>query len=344
MGVSKYPLFFSACEYYSLLGRIKGKKHGMLLIEAIEDFKLGITGDGENVGDESENEKTFRLVPRTPTPTVCSVAPPNRFIHRVKLDPKVKKQGLSAFGPLLKERFNIDLATHKVNVLNADTGESVDPKSIPNNVCFVGGGKRELADLQNELLKRNLYPQQILLTTLGSISGLMHYAGVKKITGPILFAEISLTKSYVFVIKEGRIEASYPFSYGLKNIVQAACRERKLADEVAAYKYLTSEVGAESDEAGRLVSRMVAELKSYIGFFEVQNSLSVDLGFFNQLPPSLEWIGLAVSRSLGIEFLEVNYVDWLRSRSLAFNEGLLPDGKPPPRHWFGILSLMVNHF
>ncbi len=336
---SKHPLFFATCEYFSLLARIGNKKGSLWVIDSIEELSASSATENLKAG----LEKSFKLIPQAPLVTICSVAPLNRFIHRVKLDLKVKKQGVGGFGALLKERFNIELPSHKVAVLDADTGENIDVKNLPDNVCFVGAPKKEFTEAQAELLKHYLYPQRMFLTTLDSLSGLIHYASLKKVTAPILYIEISLNKSHIFILKDKKIEASYPLVYGLKNFIQAARKDYNLPDDVSAHKYLTNDVKPDSDEAQKLVSRMVAELKSYVGFFEVQCGTTIGNIFFNQLPPTLGWIEQGISKLMGIETLEIDYQTWLKSKGLMVKEGLIKDNNLP-KHLFNVFSLMMNYF
>lgn len=335
----KHPLFLYSAESFSLLARIGEKKNTEFPIHSIEEFNGGTASENLKLGIE----KSFNIVPKTPPEAICSISPLNRFTHRAKLELKLKKQGIAAFGALLKERFAIELTSNKVAVLNAQDGMEVSPKNIPDNVCFVGAPKKELQEAQSVLLKNHLYPQRLYLSTLTGLGGLLSYVKAKKIDQPILFVDLSLLKSHILILKNGGVEATYPLAYGLKNLIALARKEYNLPDDIGAHKYLTQDIQANSEDALKLTNRISTELKSYVGFFEVQTGQPLTYLFFNALPTSLAWIEEAVAHSMNLQTLEIDFPFWLKTKSLSLGDNLIKQ-KPWPRHWFGLFSLIFNHF
>jgi hypothetical protein len=90
-----------------------------------------------------------------------------------------------------------------------------------------------------------------------------------------------------------------------------------------------------------LIKRLLKELQSSIGFYEVQTGQSVGQVICIQLSPKLAWLEGALASSLGITTLKFDPVPWLRSRNVVVPDALAKTAGD--FRWFGLLSLMVQY-
>ena len=90
-----------------------------------------------------------------------------------------------------------------------------------------------------------------------------------------------------------------------------------------------------------LIKKVLKELQSAIGFYEVQTGQSVAHVLTTQLSPKLLWLDAAVSSALGISSLKLDPVAWLESRQISLPEHLVKQAQET--RWFGLLALMAQH-
>jgi len=89
-----------------------------------------------------------------------------------------------------------------------------------------------------------------------------------------------------------------------------------------------------------LIKKLMKELQSSIGFYEVQTGQSVGLLHTMLLPPKLAWLNTALANGLGIGSLEMDFASWLGSRNITLAENVQSSIDV---RWFGLCSLMINH-
>ena len=70
-----------------------------------------------------------------------------------------------------------------------------------------------------------------------------------------------------------------------------------------------------------LIKRLLKELQSSIGFYEVQTGQSVGQLVSTQLSPKLAWLDTAIATALGISSLKPDAAPWLQSRQITLPEG-----------------------
>ena len=89
-----------------------------------------------------------------------------------------------------------------------------------------------------------------------------------------------------------------------------------------------------------LLKRLMKELQSLIGFYEVQTGQTVGRVLITQLPSNLRWIESALAMGLGIEVLKWDAVEWLERHEITIGEGVAQAILEP--RWLSLLSLMVR--
>jgi hypothetical protein len=92
---------------------------------------------------------------------------------------------------------------------------------------------------------------------------------------------------------------------------------------------------------GALVKKLLKELQSSIGFYEVQTGQSIGHVVCTQLPASLSWLGATMAGSLGVPPLKVEMLPWLESQNIKLLDGVAL-GQPEER-WFGLFSLLASY-
>src|SRR5213083_683655 len=99
-------------------------------------------------------------------------------------------------------------------------------------------------------------------------------------------------------------------------------KELGLKDEESARKLFYSNTFDFTGMGPLLIKKLLKELQSSIGFYEVQTGQSVGQVLITQLPPKLSWLEGAVTSNLGIASLKLDPVPWLQSRQITIPEPL----------------------
>jgi len=123
-------------------------------------------------------------------------------------------------------------------------------------------------------------------------------------------------------------------------MVPVVQEELGLKDEESARKLFFSNTFDFTGMGSTLIKKLMKELHSSIGFYEVQTGQSVGLLHTMLLPPKLEWLNTALAHGLSVETLEMDFTSWLASRNITLSENLQSS---MDARWFGLCSLMINH-
>jgi len=274
---------------------------------------------------------------------IYHVQPTSQFIYRTKLEPKVKNQGIRGLSVLIKERFNVDLVQNKVAVLSADTGLEVNEntKEFPDNICIVGAQKSELKTIQEEMMRAKIFLQKLYFTSLTIPFGLGDYNRTFNLKKPIMVIDFSMQRSCVYVVGGDKLLAAYPPTHGFKNLLSLARKECNLPDDISTYRFITSEISPNHEAVSPLLQRMVSDIKSYIDFFEVQIGDTIDSLFFVGLPDKMSWLREALSKTLELMPLKIDYKGWFEKRKVSFDsEANLK--KLSNDNWFGMISAILQ--
>ena len=118
-------------------------------------------------------------------------------------------------------------------------------------------------------------------------------------------------------------------------------KELGLKDEESARKLFYSNTFDFTGMGPLLVKRLLKELQSSIGFYEVQTGQSVGQVLCTQLSPKLAWLDAAIASALGITSLTLDPAPWLQSRQISLPEALAKTAQDI--RWFGLLGLMAHY-
>jgi hypothetical protein len=306
----------------------------------IEEFSECPVGDAVALG-----EAIKRLQPKKASSGYlnahCGVYPSRRLVRRATLEVKrIKEPGY--FAEVLSSQFRVELDKHAVHVLNAPDGGDLDiTKAVQKEALFCGMLFQDVDSLQDGLLASGIYPERLELGSVAMLGGAVDYLRFKKSTVPTLILEIGAEVTHSFIVSSAGVEAARPISQGYESMVPVVQAELGLKDAESARKLFLSNAFDFTGMGRSLVKKLLKELQSSIGFYEVQTGQSVGQVLCTSIPPKLAWLGEAIASALGVSTLPLDLPPWLRSRQVTIADRALP-GELDAR-WFGLLSLMISH-
>ncbi|MFT3868199.1 MAG: hypothetical protein QM715_06830 [Nibricoccus sp.] len=153
--------------------------------------------------------------------------------------------------------------------------------------------------------------------------------------------EIDTESTQSFIVSDSGVENSRPISQGLEAMIPAVQKEIGLKDPEAARKLFYSNAFDFTGMGPVLIKKLLKELQSSVGFYEVQTGQSIGQVICTLLPPKLSWLENAISSQLGVSVLTVEYPRWLEARGIT----LSPTAKKQElnNRWLGLFSLMLTH-
>lgn len=271
----------------------------------------------------------------------CGVYPPRRLVRRATLEIKrLKEPGY--FAEVLSTQFRVELDKHTVHILNAPDGTDFDVfRGTQKEALFCGLPSQDVDTVQDELLAAGIYPDRVELGTVAMLGGVVDYLRFRKSTVPTLILEIGAEATHSFIVGAGGVEASRPILQGYESMVPVVQAELGLKDAESARKLFLSNAFDFTGMGRALVKRLLKELQSSIGFYEVQTGQSVGQLLCTSIPPKLAWLEGTIASALGVTKLPIDLPPWLRSRHVTIADQAAP-GELDAR-WFGLFSLMISH-
>jgi Tfp pilus assembly protein, ATPase PilM len=299
-----------------------------------------------SAGDEAGLAEMLKKIQPKKSPTgymnaTCGVYPPRRLVRRASLELKRLKEA-GYFGELLSTQFRLDLDKHSVHAISAVDGTDYDlERATQKEVLFVGMPNDDVTAAQDRLLAAGIYPDRLELGTVASLGAVIDYLRFKKSTMPTLVLEIGSEVTHSFIVGPNGVEVARPIPQGIDGILPVVQKELGLKDLDSAKKLFFSNTFDFTGMGPLLVKRLLKELQSSIGFYEVQTGQSVGQVVCLGVPPSLEWLDRSIASALGIANMTIELEPWLASRGITFAPGAA--AARSGLRWFGLLSLMVSY-
>ena len=184
-----------------------------------------------------------------------------------------------------------------------------------------------------------VFPERLELGTFATLGALVDYQTFAQLKAPTLVLEMDDDNTQSFIVSTGGLDVSRAIPQGLDAMVPVVQKELNLKDEGSARKLFFSNTFDFTNMGGLLVKKLVKELQSLIGFYEVQTGQSIGQVLCTHLPPKLAWLGGAVAKELGVGVLQPDLVSWLKSREITFAASAAPATVDP--RWLGLFGLMV---
>ena len=298
------------------------------------------------LGDEAGLADALKAIQSKKSPSgylsaVVGVYPPRRLVRRHTLELKKLKEA-TYMADVFTQQLRIEPDKFTLAMLNANDGADYDlGRAVQKDVIFCGVPNDDINATQERLLNQGIFPDRLELGTVATLGALVDYLAFEKSKTPTLVLDVGNDTTHSFIVSALGVEASRPIPQGLEAMVPVVQKELGLKDEESARKLFRSNTFDFTGMGPLLIKRLLKELQSSIGFYEVQTGQSVGQVICIQLSPKLSWLEGSLASSLGIATLKFNPLPWLRSRNVVVPDAL--SSTAADFRWFGLLSLMVQY-
>jgi hypothetical protein len=337
------PLFASKTKSYCIefgeqtisVARLS-RGNAPLTVEEIKEFPAGETG---------ALKEYIRTAPgKGPTGYVhalCGISPSKRFVRRHTLDLKRLKDD-AYFPEIYTQQFRIDPEKYNVMVINSNDGSEYDSsKGTAKEVIFCGMPGEEIDSTQDALLGMNIYPERLELTSVASLGALVSYLKFKQNKTPLLLLEFGADSTQSYILSSEGVEISRPIQSGISAMIPVVQKELGLKDEESAKKLFYSNTFDFTSMGLALTKKLLKELQSSIGFYEVQTGQSIGGVLCAQLPASLAWLSQTMASSLAVSAFSIDLAGWLESAQITFAPGVAPSTLSERN--LGLFALIANY-
>ena len=271
----------------------------------------------------------------------CGIYPAKRLVRRHTLDVKRVKDP-AYFPEIYSQQFRVEADKYTIRALNPDDGSEYDQsKATQKEALFCGLPSEDVVALQDKLLEQGVYPERLELGSLATLGGMVNYLKFKQAKTPVLLLEIGQENTQSFILSADGVDISRPIPSGIAAMIPVVQKELGLKDEESAKKLFYSNTFDFTSMGGVLVKKLLKELQSSIGFYEVQTGQSIGNVFCTQLPSSLSWLSSTMAGALGVAPLKIELVPWLESLNIKLSESVNL-GQNEER-CFGLFSLLASH-
>jgi hypothetical protein len=306
----------------------------------VEELRECPPGDAAAL-QEAINQVQVKKSPTGYLHATVGAYPAKRLLRRHSLELKrVREPGY--FAEVCTQQFRVEQDKYALALLNSTDGTDYDAgKAAQKEVIFCGLPMDDVTTLQGSLLEQNIYPERLELGSLATLGAVVDFLAFGKSKTPTLVLEIGADATHSFIVSSSGVEASRPIPQGLDAMVPIVQKELGLKDEESARKLFYSNTFDFTGMGPLLIKRLLKELQSSIGFYEVQTGQSVGQVLCTQLAPKLIWLDAAIASALGIGSLKVDPLPWLQSRHVTIPEALARTVQDI--RWFGLLGLMAQY-
>jgi len=336
MAKSRKALFLEISEYSVLAARTSGLVPPFV-VEAVKEIPAG-----------AADELTALVSEMTGTPAgqyahaVVGVYPQSRFVRKATMENPAKAKDPAFLAEYVQSQFQVEMAKSAVAVMNLETGLYCTPESgYGKELIFCGAPQEEIKERQQLIVSGGIYPERLELGTVATIAGLGSYLLAEDVKTPTLVLEITQENSQVFILRGSQLDLARPVSVGLNTMFPIVQQELGLKDEESARKLFYSNTFDFTEMGPTLLKKMIKELQSSTGFYEVQTGQTIGQIHLNILPKNLAWIGGLLARNLGIDVLKPEYPRWLKSLGIEPAAGL--ELAALDSRWLGVFGLMGKY-
>jgi len=322
-------------EYSTLIARLS-QSEAPFVVEELKELP-SIDNDAVAVwtkGSEGKGATGFAHA-------TCGIYPSKRVVRRHTVDLKRMKDP-AYFPEIYAQQFRIEPEKYSMRALNPGDGSEYDStKGAHKDALFCGLPAEEINSTQDRLLAQGIYPERLELGSVATLGGMINYLKFKQTKTPILLLEIGQEMTHSFILSAEGVDISRPIPSGVAAMIPVVQKELGLKDEESAKKLFYSNTFDFTSMGGALVKKLLKELQSSIGFYEVQTGQSIGHVVCTQLPASLSWLGTTMAGALGVPAMKIEMVPWLESQNIKLSEGVSL-GQPEER-WFGLFSLLATY-
>lgn len=296
-------------------------------------------------GDESALAEALKAIQSAKSPSgymhaTCGVNAPRRLVRKVTLEAKRLKEP-AYLNEVVVQQLRIEPDQYSLALLNPGQGTDYDMVKATQKDALICG--LPLADVnlaQDNLLASGIYPEAMELSSVASVGAMIDYLNFAKIKTPVLMLEIEAESTNSFIVTSSGIEASRPIQQGLEAMIPVVQKELGLKDEASARKLFLSNTFDFTGMGSVLIKKLIKELQSSIGFYEVQTGQSIAQVACTLLPSKLSWLESAIAADLGVSVLKADIPAWLQSRQITLADTVPANAQDIRR--LGLFGLMVQ--
>lgn len=299
-------------EQTSLIARVSSLV-APLTVEAMVEFSSS--------DEDAFKQALAQLIPKRKTPYLhgyCGVSPEQRFVRRASLELKRLKEP-EYLAELATSQFRIDPLVNSVGILNAFDGLEFDSSktSLGKEVILCGMPIADVERLQKAVLAQGLFPERLELSTVSGLGAVIDYLRFSESAKPTIVLEIGAESTQSFIVSSRGVEASRPIGVGLEAMVPVVQKELGLKDEESARKLFFSNTFDFTGMGASLCKRLLKELQSSMGFYEVQTGQSIGQLICTVLPGKLTWLEPVIASQIGVAVLQIEFAPWLAARKIT---------------------------
>jgi len=267
----------------------------------------------------------------------CAVYPPRRLVRRVKIDAGRNKEQAFLLDYLKKEA-KADPEELMAYCLSPKTGEEIDPNGYGrNDIVLCSLPRKDALAIQEDLLGKAVYPESIELGTVAVAGAIQSILRFKKAAQPALALELDENFSLAMIVGQNGVEMIRHLPCGAREFAASLKEQLHLRDEGAAEKLLASRDFDFGPLASKILGRLLRELQSSIGFFEVQTGQSISCIYSYHQQRRLDWLQASAAEQLNLAPLEVDLAAWLGSEGVELADKSLAEKLD--FSWLGVLAM-----
>jgi Tfp pilus assembly PilM family ATPase len=336
MAKSRKVLFLEVSEYSVLAARTTNVEPPMT-IEVVKEAPVGTVDELAALVSEM-----MELPSGQYAHSVASVYPLNRFVRRGMLENQAKAKDPAYLAEFVRQQFQVEASKNMIGVLNVDSGQFCTAETgYGKELVFCGAPVEEIRERQQFLVSAGIYPHRLELGSVATIAGLGSYLAAEDVKSPTLLLEITAENSQVFILRGNQLDLARPIPQELNHMFPIVQQELGLKDEESAKKLFYSNTFDFTEMGPTLLKKMLKELQSSTGFYEVQTGQTIAQIHLSMLPKNLSWMSALLARTLGIDVLKPEYAKWLHGLGVEAAPGLelaALDGR-----WLGLFGLMGKY-
>ncbi len=336
MAKARKVLFLEISEYSVLAARTTGLEPPFV-IEETREIPAGTMDDLATLVSEMMSLPTGQYAH-----TVVGVYPPSRFVRRSVMENPAKAKDPAFLAEYINSQFQVDPAKNMVAVLNAETGQFASAETgYSKELIFCGATQDDIKERQQFAVSAGIYPHRLELGTVATIAGLGSYLAAEDLKSPTLLLEITQENAQVFILRGTQLDLARPIPVGLSSMFPIVQQELGLKDEESTRKLFFSNTFDFTEMGPTLLKKMIKELQSSTGFYEVQTGQTIGQIHLNILPKNLAWMGGLLARTLGIDTLKPEFPRWLKTLGIEPAPGL--ELAALNGRWLGVFGLMGKY-
>ena len=272
---------------------------------------------------------------------VCSIYPEQRFIRRAALDTKRMKDA-GYLDELLVTQFRAEPDKMTLAIMAAQDGQLLDAANLmTKEVLFCGSFTEDFSKAQTELLAAGIYPERLEMGSVATLGAMVNILALQECKTPTLVLELGRESTQCYIVNNEGIDLARPIPHGVNSMIPVVHKELGLKDEEAAARLLFSNSFDFTAMGPVLVKRLLKELQSSIGFYEVQTGQSIGQLLCTILPVNLSWLTSTLSSALGVGGFELKLAPWLEKQGIKFADA--QELAKANASWLGLLSLMSRN-